>query len=72
MFNPMYTIQDNLCEIKNADRGAILHLRNGQQLEGKLGGWSDNFVVLTELSGKEVYDAVVRVSDISAVSSRAR
>lgn len=72
MFNPMYSIQDNLLEIKNAEQGAILHLRNGQQLAGKLGGWSDTFVVLTELSGKEVYDAVIRVEDISAVSARAR
>ena len=44
MLNPMYSIQDNLDTIKNANRGVRLHLRNGQELAGEIGGWSDSFV----------------------------
>ncbi len=72
MLNAMYSIQDNLGTIKNAEKGVVLHLRSGQRLEGNIGGWSDDFVVLTELTDEGACDAVVRVQDISAVSAQAR
>jgi len=49
-----------------------LTLRSGTTLSGKVGPVHQNVMVLAELRGKEFYDAVVRIDDISAVSVRVR
>lgn len=47
-------------------------LRSGSTLTGKLMRVHQNLAVLSELRGKEFYDAVVRIDDISAVTVRMR
>ena len=49
-----------------------LTLRSGTVLSGKVASVQQNVMVLAELRGKEFYDAVVRIEDISAVSVRVR
>ncbi len=49
-----------------------LTLRSGASLSGKLAKVHQNIAVLSELRGKEFYDAVVRIDDISAVTVRMR
>jgi sRNA-binding regulator protein Hfq len=72
MFNAMYSLQDNLATLHNEGKGVTVHLNSGQVLAGKIGGSSEGFLVLTEMVGKEMYDAVVRLQDVSAISARAR
>ena len=46
---------------------ATLQLISGQELSGKITAVGENAVHLSELTGKEFYDAVVRLDHISAV-----
>ena len=50
----------------------VLHLRNGEKLTGKLSVAGGKTVQLSELSGREFYDAVIPVESIDAVEVRAR
>jgi len=72
MLNVTHPLATNLATIKAADKGARLHLRSGQELAGKLGELGTSWVVIQELVGKEFYDAIVRLEDVTAVSIRAR
>jgi small nuclear ribonucleoprotein (snRNP)-like protein len=47
-------------------------LRSGSTLTGRLTKVHQNLAVLSELRGKEFYDAVIRIEDISAVTVRMR
>ena len=47
-----------------------LQLKSGQSLSGKLTFIGDHVVHLTALTGKEMYEATVTISDISAVVVR--
>ena len=49
-----------------------LTLRNGSSLSGRLAKVHQHVLVLASLRGKEFYDAVIRVEDVSAVTVRMR
>lgn len=70
--NVNFGITDNLKSIQATKEVVELHLRNGQAYQGKIGAVGSAYVLITELSGKEFYDALVTISDISAVEVRAR
>jgi hypothetical protein len=65
---------------KNANQATVLQARTGQQVElrlksgdkisGKLVSVGDHLVHLTALTGMEMYEATVALSDISAVVVR--
>ena len=47
-----------------------LQLKSGQNISGKVTFVGDNVVHLTALTGKEMFEATVSISDISAVIVR--
>jgi hypothetical protein len=49
-----------------------VYLRGGQFLNGKVVDLGDHAAVLGELQGKDFYDALVRLEDISAIEIKAR
>jgi hypothetical protein len=49
-----------------------LHLRSGEKLAGKVESATPTGVHLSNLAGQEFFDAVVNVTDISAVVVRVR
>ncbi len=49
-----------------------LTLRSGRSYSGKLSMVGDGVVVVSELAGKEFYDAVMATSDVVAVEAKAR
>lgn len=49
-----------------------IHLRNGTILSGKVGGVGDHHFLLTHLAGKEFYDALILIEDISVIETRVR
>ena len=53
-------------------KNVTLVLVGGSELTGKVGNVGNNTVKLTEISGKEYFDAVVDLDDVSAVVFRAR
>ena len=50
----------------------VVVLQSGTELSGKVANVGNNTLTLTELGGKEFYDAVIDLDDISAVQYRAR
>ena len=49
-----------------------LVLANGKSYRGKLGAVGDHSVIVTEIAGKELFDALIRLEDVSAVELRVR
>lgn len=58
----------------NAAKGqkVMLHLRGGRDLEGTVGQVTKDVVELKGLVGRDFFDALVRVEDVSAVVYRVR
>ena len=50
----------------------IVHLRGGTQLTGTIGPLGDRSVVIKALSGREFYDAYVRLDAVTAVEVQTR
>ena len=56
----------------NTGKKVTLRLEGGEELSGTLASTSPVTVKLTELTGKEFYDAVIRIDRIAAVIVRAK
>ena len=63
-------IKANLDAVKG--KPATLLLTSGQEISGVIAQVSEGAVHLTNLTGKEFFDAVVRLEDVSAISVRVR
>ena len=70
--DPAISFQHTLARAKEADKSVALLLRNGSNLAGRVGAVGDHYVVLTELTGREFYDAQILIEDISAIEVRVR
>lgn len=64
------TVRDVLAE--QAGKRVIVRLESGENLEGTVTKVGDSVVHLAKLSGRDFYDAVVRIDRISAVLFRVR
>jgi len=64
------TIKDVLTE--NTGKRVIVRLENGENLEGTVSKVGDTVVHIAKLSGKDFYDAVIRIDRISAVIFKVR
>jgi hypothetical protein len=53
-------------------KSVSLRLRSGEDLAGQVADVGDKAVVLTQLTGKEFFDAVITLDSIDAVTSRAK
>jgi hypothetical protein len=69
-FETKFPMKDNL----NIFLGKDVHLllRSGQTIQGYVKSVGDHFLHLEKLTGREFYDALVRIDDISAVEARFR
>lgn len=54
------------------DKPVTVVLRSGTELTGKVANVGNNTLRLNELSGKEYFDAVVDLDDVSAVIFRSK
>jgi len=68
--NAEQSLADNLKAL-NKKRVSV-HLRGGSVLAGVVGDVGEHFVRIEELDQKEFFDALVRLSDITALEARAR
>ena len=64
------TIRDVLQE--NVGKRVIVRMETGENLEGTVTKVGELVVHIAKLSGKDFYDAVVRIDRISAVSFKVR
>ncbi len=69
-FNPSVSLKDNLAS--NVGKRVSLVISPGESLEGTIEKVGDHFVLVSKLSGKDFYDALVRIDDVKAVVFRAR
>jgi hypothetical protein len=65
-------IADNLRSLYAAKKPVTVVLKGGQSYSAKIARVGDAYVLLSELSGKEFYDALVAIDEIAAIEVRAR
>jgi hypothetical protein len=71
-FNPATTVRDNLQRLQSGAKTVELLLKNGKSYKGKLASVGDHAVVVTQIEGREFFDALVLTDEIAAVEVRAR
>jgi len=65
------SIQDNL--LKYNGREVVVHLNSGKTLQGNVEAVGTHLLHLEKLAGgRDYYDALIRIQDISAIEARAR
>jgi len=70
--NPNSDFAETLRQAHREEAGVTLYLRSGETLQGRVGAVGDQHVVVSHLTNREFYDAVVRIGDVSAIEVRAR
>jgi hypothetical protein len=69
-FQVSFSIKDNLKTFMGKD--VLLHLRSGKTFQGYVKSVWDNLVHLEKLAGRDFYDALIRIEDISAIEAKFR
>ncbi len=69
-FDTSFPLTENLKTFLGRD--VHLLLRSGQTVQGYVKSVGDHFVHLEKIAGKDFYDALVRIDDISAVEAKFR
>ena len=71
-FNATFSMQDTLRQAEAEKIKVALRLRSGDTLTGLVGSVADHHLVLTHLVGREFFDALVRIDDISVIEVQVR
>jgi len=69
-YNVNFSLAENLSAFKG--KTVYVHLKSGQTLTGIVKAVGNHLVHLEKLSGKDFYDALVRLDDVSAIDARFR
>ena len=71
---PTLTPSDTVQSVVSTQKGkrVTLRLRSGQELTGTLRESTDRLMVLTELAGRELFEAVVPIEAVEAVIVRTK
>ncbi len=69
-FDTSFPLKDNLNTFMGKD--VYVHLRSGKTIQGYVRSVGDHFLHLERLAGRDFYDALVRMDDISAIEARFR
>ena len=69
-FNPSISLKDNL--LSNVGKRVSLMVSSGESLEGTIEKVGDHFVLVSKLSSKDYFDALVKIDEVRAVVFRAR
>ncbi len=72
VFNARHEVSDVLVSALNKDKALVVVLHSGTSYSGKIKDVGDHAVILTELRGKEFYDAWIPFSAIVALEERVR
>lgn len=71
-FNATVDFAQNLKQAQEGKAKVDLVLRGGTTLSGVVGSVGEHYAVLTQLAGKEFYDALIRIEDIVCLQTRVR
>jgi len=69
-FDVSSSIKDNLKIYAGKD--VLIHLRSGKTFQGYVKTIGDHFVHVEKISGRDLYDALIRMEDISAIEAKFR
>jgi hypothetical protein len=69
-FDVQNSLGDNLKFFIGKD--VYVHLRSGKTFQGYVKSVGDHFVHLEKLAGREFFDVLVRIEDISAIEAKFR
>lgn len=69
-FETAASIKDNLQAWMGKD--VLIHLRSGKTLQGYVKSVGEHLVHLEKISGRDFYDALIRMEDITVVEGRFR
>ncbi len=67
-FETASSIKDNLKTYIGKD--IVIHLRSGKTIQGYLKSVGDHLLHVEKLSGRDFYDALVRIEDITAIEAK--
>jgi hypothetical protein len=69
-FDLTVTLADNLKNYMGKD--VVVHLKSGTTLQGYVKAVGNGLVHLEKLKGKDFYDALIRIEEISAIEGKFR
>lgn len=69
-FDTASSIKDNLKIYIGKD--VVVHLRSGKSFQGYVKAIGDHMIHMEKLSGKDFYDALIRIEDITAFEAKFR
>jgi hypothetical protein len=69
-FDTAGTIKDNLKIYVGKD--VVIHLRSGKSVQGYVESIGDHLIHVEKLTGRDFYDALIRIEDITAFEARFR
>jgi predicted secreted Zn-dependent protease len=69
-FSVSVSLKDNLKSLIGKD--VVVNLRSGKTHQGFVKAVGDEFIHLEKLSGRDFYDALVRITDISSIELKFR
>jgi hypothetical protein len=69
-FNTAESLADNLKTYAGKD--VIVHLRSGKTFQGYVKSVGTGLLHLEKLAGRDFYDALIRIEDISAIETKFR
>lgn len=69
-FDVSASLKDNIKSLIGKD--VVVNLRSGKTHQGFVKAVGDDFVHLEKLSGRDFYDALVRIADISSIELKIR
>jgi small nuclear ribonucleoprotein (snRNP)-like protein len=69
-YNVAGSLKDNLKSLTGKD--IFINLRSGKIYQGYVKSVGDHFVHVEKIAGKDFYDALIRIEDISAIEAKFR
>jgi small nuclear ribonucleoprotein (snRNP)-like protein len=69
-YNVAGSLKDNLKSL--TDKDIYVSLRSGKVYQGRVKSVGEHFVHLEKIAGRDFYDALIRIDDISAVEVKFR
>jgi hypothetical protein len=69
-FEVSFSMKENLKAYIGKD--VLIHLRSGKTFQGYVKAVGDQAVHVEKLSGRDFYDALIRIDDISAIEAKFR
>jgi hypothetical protein len=69
-YNVAASLKDNLNSLTGKE--VFISLRSGKTYQGRVKSVGDHFIHFEKIAGKDFYDALIRMEDISAVEAKFR